>query len=217
MSAESPHLYEFGNFRLDTKEKTLYREHEPIALRPKVFETLQVFVEHPGRLLEKDELMEKIWKDQFVEETNLTFNIKVLRRILNDDAHNPRFIETVPRRGYRFIAEVKPHFNHLAAKAEAVQPMPAAKSLASRHYLWIGALVLLLATAVSIAWFTRSNRASTASVPVLSATFKSTKIINPGPGVRATITPDGKYVAYTVENGGKQSIWLRQLETAENI
>src|SRR5262245_31464380 len=169
MSAESPHLYEFGNFRLDTKEKTLYREHEPIALRPKVFETLQVFVEHPGRLLEKDELMEKIWKDQFVEETNLTFNIKVLRRILNDDAHNPRFIETVPRRGYRFIAEVKPRFDNRVARTEAVQPIATARPLASRHYLWIGAFVLLLIALVAlIVRFTRTNRASSSSVPVLS-------------------------------------------------
>src|SRR5262249_5044452 len=99
MSAQRPHCYEFGNFRLDTKEKILFRDNQPIALRPKVFETLRVFVEHAGRLLEKDELMQQIWKDQFVEESNLTFNIKMLRRVLNDDAHQPRFIETVPRRG----------------------------------------------------------------------------------------------------------------------
>ena len=102
MSAESAHVYEFGNFRLDTKEKTLFRDNKPVPLRPKVFATLQVFVEHAGHLLEKDELMQKIWKDQFVEESNLSFNIKVLRRVLEDDAHQPRFIETVPRRGYRY-------------------------------------------------------------------------------------------------------------------
>src|SRR6185369_8317783 len=137
MSEETPHFYEFGSFRLDPKEKILSRENQPVPLRPKVFDTLQVFVEHAGRLLEKDELMQKIWKDQFVEESNLTFNIKVLRRVLNDDAHKPLFIETVPRRGYRFIAEVKPRFNDTVVKDETVHPLPAANQSASRRYLGI--------------------------------------------------------------------------------
>src|SRR5690242_6669209 len=119
MSAETPHFYEFGNFRLDTKEKILFRDNKPVPLRPKVFATLQVFVEHAGRLLEKDELMKRIWKDQFVEESNLSFNIKVLRRVLDDDAHQPRFIETVPRRGYRFIADVNQNPTSVVVKAEA--------------------------------------------------------------------------------------------------
>src|SRR5438132_6220096 len=107
MSVQTGHFYEFGNFRLDAAAKVLFCEGKPVSLTPKVFETLQVFVEHAGRLLEKDELMQKIWQDRYVEESNLTFNIKMLRRALNDDAHAPRFIETVPRRGYRFIAEVR--------------------------------------------------------------------------------------------------------------
>src|SRR6266702_4337227 len=107
MSVQTGHFYEFGTFRLDPVAKVLFCEGKPVSLTPKVFDTLQIFVEHAGRLLEKDELMQRIWQDRFVEESNLTFNIKMLRRALNDDAHEPRFIETVPRRGYRFIAEVK--------------------------------------------------------------------------------------------------------------
>src|SRR5437016_6967432 len=105
MSAKTGHSYEFKNFRLDSSAKILFCDDKPVPLRPKVFDLLQVFVEHAGRLLEKDELMQKIWQDRYVEESNLTFNIKMLRRALNDDAHAPRFIETVPRRGYRFIGE----------------------------------------------------------------------------------------------------------------
>src|SRR5712692_8955844 len=122
MSAETAHSYEFGNFRLDPAAKILFCENKPVALTPKVFDTLQVFVEHAGRLLEKDELMQKIWQDRFVEESNLTFNIKMLRRALKDDAHQPRFIETVPRRGYRFIAEVKETFPVIAAETELNRP-----------------------------------------------------------------------------------------------
>src|ERR1700740_288194 len=109
MSAKIGHSYEFGNFRLDPGEKKLSLDGKPVSLTPKVFETLQFFVEHPGHLLAKDQLIQELWQDRFVEESNLTFNIKMLRRVLKDDARQPRFIETVPRRGYRFIAEVKEH------------------------------------------------------------------------------------------------------------
>ena len=111
MSSNTAHSYEFENFRLDLSEKVLFCDDKPVSITPKAFETLQVFVENAGHLLEKDELMQRIWQDRFVEESNLAFNIKILRRVLNDDAHQPRFIETVPRRGYRFIATVKERFD----------------------------------------------------------------------------------------------------------
>src|SRR5687767_3402352 len=106
MSLQTNRFYEFADFRLDPDEKVLLRDGRPVPLTPKVFDTLQILIESAGRLLEKDKLMQKIWRDRFVEETNLKFNIKVLRKALGDDASNPRFIETVPRRGYRFIADV---------------------------------------------------------------------------------------------------------------
>ena len=100
-------IYVFEDFRFDTGEKTLKLRGTIIPITPKVFETLQLFVENAGHLIEKDELMSRLWQDRFVEESNLTFNIKMLRKALGDDASNPKFIETVPRRGYRFIADVK--------------------------------------------------------------------------------------------------------------
>lgn len=100
-------IYEFQDFRLDFAEKTLRDGKSIIPLTPKVFETLLVFLDNPGRLIEKDEMMQKLWQDRFVEESNLTFNIKMLRKALGDDAARPRFVETVPKRGYRFIADVR--------------------------------------------------------------------------------------------------------------
>src|SRR5580765_4571590 len=122
ISNETDRIYQFGEFRLDTAAKTLFCQDEPVALTPKVFDTLQFMVEHAGRLLGKDELMESLWQDRFVEEGNLTFNIKVLRRALHDDAQHPRFIETVPRRGYRFIAEVKQRSPLAANEQSQVEP-----------------------------------------------------------------------------------------------
>ena len=107
MSLQTKRLYEFGNFRLDLTEKVLLRDGKSVPVTPKVFETLCVLVERAGHLVEKDELMQKLWQDRFVAESNLTFNIKMLRKGLGDSASKPVFIETVPRRGYRFIAEVQ--------------------------------------------------------------------------------------------------------------
>ena len=107
MSLQSNDIYEFGDFRLDVAEKLLLRDGKSISITPKVFETLQVFVENAGQLIEKNELMERIWHERFVEESNLSFNIKMLRKALGDNAGSPRFVETVPKRGYRFIAEVR--------------------------------------------------------------------------------------------------------------
>ncbi|MGB7203787.1 MAG: winged helix-turn-helix domain-containing protein [Pyrinomonadaceae bacterium] len=107
MSLQTNNIYEFEDFRLDFSEKTLQGVGGVVPLTPKVFETLCVLVENAGHLIEKDELMQKLWQDRFVEESNLTFNIKMLRKALGDNAQSPQFIETVQSRGYRFIADVK--------------------------------------------------------------------------------------------------------------
>ena len=102
-----PVLYEFGPFRLDPSERVLLRHGERVTLTPKVFDTLLALVQSGGKLLEKDALMRLVWPDMaFVEEGNLKNNIFVLRKALGETA-DQRYIETVPKRGYRFIAEVR--------------------------------------------------------------------------------------------------------------
>jgi DNA-binding winged helix-turn-helix (wHTH) protein/pimeloyl-ACP methyl ester carboxylesterase len=103
---EAP-VYEFGDFRLEVSERRLLRDGRPIPLATKVFETLRILLERSGRLLTKEELMGQIWPDTVVEENNLNHNVSVLRRVLGDRADGPRFIETVPRVGYRFVASVR--------------------------------------------------------------------------------------------------------------
>src|SRR5262252_6183979 len=100
-------LYLFGEFTLDVDQRILLREGKPLALTPKVFETLLILVANSGRIMGKDELMRRLWPDTFVEEANLAFNIQRLRKSLSDDARHPHYIETVSRRGYRFIAHVE--------------------------------------------------------------------------------------------------------------
>src|SRR5688500_15379983 len=99
-------FYRFGEFTVDGDQKVLLQNGKPLPLTPKVFDTLLILVNKSGRIVEKEELMSRLWPDTFVEESNLTFNIQQLRKAFRDDAKRPQFIETVARRGYRFIAEV---------------------------------------------------------------------------------------------------------------
>jgi Tol biopolymer transport system component/DNA-binding winged helix-turn-helix (wHTH) protein len=107
MSPQPNHLYEFGPFRLNVAERLLLRDGEVVPLTPKAFDLLLVLVSHHGRLLGKDELMKAVWSDTFVEEGNLSWNVSHLRKALGDGENGQRYIETVPKRGYRFVASVK--------------------------------------------------------------------------------------------------------------
>ncbi len=105
MVQQESNCYEFGRFRLKTAERVLLREGEPVPLTPKVFDILLTLVEHGGQVVHKDDLMRRVWPNTFVEEGNLTQNISLLRKALGETPDGVQFIETVPRRGYRFVAE----------------------------------------------------------------------------------------------------------------
>jgi DNA-binding winged helix-turn-helix (wHTH) protein/TolB-like protein/Tfp pilus assembly protein PilF len=105
MAQQDNHSYEFGRFRLKPAERVLLREGEPVPLTPKVFDILVTLVEHGGQVVAKDDLMKRVWPNTFVEEGNLTQNISLLRKALGESSGGVQFIETVPRRGYRFVAD----------------------------------------------------------------------------------------------------------------
>ncbi|MGH9971410.1 MAG: winged helix-turn-helix domain-containing protein [Pyrinomonadaceae bacterium] len=116
MGEQECHFYEFGRFRLDASERVLRRDRDLVALTPKVFDILLVLVEQGGRIVEKDDLMKRVWPDTFVEEGNLTQNVSLLRKALGESPSGPQFIETVSRRGYRFVATVKESRNDTGNK-----------------------------------------------------------------------------------------------------
>lgn len=107
MTTANNYIYEFGPYRLDPAEQLLLRDRQAIPLPPKVFATLVVLVQNNGRVLAKDELLEKVWPDSFVDESSLAQNISILRKALGEGTGVARYTETVPKRGYRFIADVK--------------------------------------------------------------------------------------------------------------
>ncbi len=229
------HIFEFGEFTLDTREKSLVCAGKPLAVTPKAFELLVALIENHGHLVEKDELMRQVWADCFVEEGNLAYTIRLLRKILDDAAQNPRFIETVPRRGYRFVAEVRSVEQDAARQDVGTmrrrddeknnnlsdRPLSRRSSVASAPrpfvlYL-LPAAILLIAVVAFGGWYVRSNRAAAIDAPVLNAPFSSEKLSTDGKVYHAVVSPDGKNVVYTNGFKAKQSVWLRQLETANNV
>jgi TolB-like protein/Tfp pilus assembly protein PilF len=107
MTAETGHIYEFGKFRFDVVKRELRRGGDLVSLTPKVLDTLRVLIQNPGQTVTKDELMEEIWADSFVEESGLMRNISVLRKALGEQDGAVPFIVTVPRQGYRFLPDVR--------------------------------------------------------------------------------------------------------------
>ena len=107
MSQPINYVYEFGRFRLDVAERRLLRDGEAVQLTPKAFELLLALVQNHSHLLEKDELLKRVWPDSFVEEANLSYNVSLIRKALGEGENGQRYIETVPKRGYRFVAVVR--------------------------------------------------------------------------------------------------------------
>lgn len=107
ISEKNNHFYAFGGFRLEPAQRRFWRGDEPVSLSPKVFDLLVVLVENRGRIVTKEELLQLVWPDSFVEEANLSVYVSVLRKALGERPDSSRFIETIPKRGYRFSDEVE--------------------------------------------------------------------------------------------------------------
>jgi len=181
MSAETRVLYEFGRFRCEPEEHRLLADGSPVFLSPKTFEILVVFLQSNGRLLTKDELMEKVWPDTFVEEANLTNNISTLRKVLGDLPGGQQYIETVPKRGYRFLASVNQvqegPSGSVASPSQddaTKRIFPLAKLNMTARGWGAAAAVLLIAVMVSILVSSRSAKLTDKDTIVLADFANST-------------------------------------------
>jgi eukaryotic-like serine/threonine-protein kinase len=161
MSAETKVLYEFGKFRCDPREHLLLCDGKPISLSPKSFEILVVLIQSNGQLLMKDELMRQVWPDSFVEEANLTVNVSALRKALGETPGGQQYIETVPKRGYRFVAPVTQHRGEGTivppVQTSGVEQLALLPGTAPEPTLqfrfrrwWLAAALLLVAVLVSV-------------------------------------------------------------------
>lgn len=128
-------LYSFGPFQLDAGEQVLRRDGQTLPMKPKVFDVLAVLVENSGRVVCKDELMKEVWPDSFVEEGNLAVSICEIRKALGNNPNGRRYIETVPRRGYRFVACVTEAAQQMKSQqGDGVEVAPPSKGGASEGF-----------------------------------------------------------------------------------
>ena len=167
MASPIKHLYRFGEFTLDASQKVLLREGKPVLLAPKVLETLLTLVQKGGQIVEKEELMTRLWPDTYVEESNLTYTIVQLRKTLGDDARRSRYIETIPKRGYRFIGDVE----EVSSDTDSIAVLPFVDMSADRdqEYFCEGLADELINTLASLPHLHVASRTS-------SFRFKSSKL-----------------------------------------
>ncbi len=167
MSHQPKPIYEFGSFRLEVAERRLQRAEEIIPLPPKAFDLLLVLIAQPGHLLEKEELLAAVWPDAVVEEVNLANTISLLRKALGEGAQEQRFIETVPRRGYRFVAEVRNTANE--GRGDTVQgiAMPRRRVAFTPRRLWMTSAALLVLALPSYYFWSHRTTAPINTLAVL--------------------------------------------------
>ena len=176
---------EFGPFRIDIAERQLFRDGAEIPLTAKVFDILRVLVLSGGRTITKEEFMLAVWPDAVVEESNLTDNISTLRQILGDDAREPKYIKTVPKRGYRFVAAVR-------ERAPAVNSVREGASEPRRSYVVQIAVSSVVAVAIAALLIFRSgaphDQKQTSPRRVAVLPFKPLVAANRDPALELGIT-----------------------------
>jgi TolB-like protein/DNA-binding winged helix-turn-helix (wHTH) protein/Tfp pilus assembly protein PilF len=150
----SKHLHQFGLYTLDPDERVLFRDGQPVALPPKDLETLLVLVENAGHIVEKEYLLEKVWPGVFIEENNLSRRIFNLRQLLGLSPEGRPYIETVPKRGYRFTATLVNHAEAAAFPEHSAQGQSEA-SVGQKKSFKLWPLVLSLALALTAVLFSR--------------------------------------------------------------
>lgn len=171
MSPSTSVIYEFGEFRLDVRERLLTKAGQTLSVPPKVFDTLAALVEEEGRLVRRADLMVRLWPDSFVEDATLARNISDLRKVLGEADSEQKLIETVPRIGYRFAAPVK----KLVLPGDITKPREGPSPQPRRHWpraVWaaVGAAAAIAALAGIVSWrlIRTTNVTSVAVLPLLS-------------------------------------------------
>jgi TolB-like protein/DNA-binding winged helix-turn-helix (wHTH) protein/Flp pilus assembly protein TadD len=202
MNAEPPvPVLEFGDFRLDMEEHHLVRgDGTTVSLTPRVFETLRYLIDHSGRVVTKESIMDAVWPDCIVEENNLAKNISTLRRIFGDTPASQRYIATVPGRGYRFIPEVRSSPNGAVAQ---VRNWPAESAVRKpRFSLLFAAAVTLLVLSAALVLFWRNGAPRAIATPAGPVPEKSIAVL---PFANLSGDPENAYFA----DGMKDEILTR--------
>ena len=210
----SRRLVRFGTYEVDLPAGDLKKCGVKLKLSGQPFQVLAILLEQPGTIVTREELQKRLWPDTFVDvDHNLNTAINKIREVLGDSAESPRFVETVPRRGYRFIAPVE---DAGVGKTQAeVLNSGIAKPTTSRGWalrvsMLIGACALLAGTGFFI--YKRQHVSGPARQrPLTRITFDD------GLQYKATWSPDGRFIAYSSDRGGKLDIWVQQVSGGDPV
>jgi len=208
---------QFGTVTLIPDERLLLKDGLPVALTPKAFDLLVFLTANPGRLLTKDQLMQAVWPDTTVEEANLAYHVFAIRKALGESADSDQYIETVPKRGYRFVAPVK-----TVADARAPQPdaehsgtFPGRRRTGITLRVWLGLAGALGLVALMLPGLGPFGKATVPTEPVRFQEPVSGRLAQTG---MFSISPDGRRLVYAAEGAdGVLRLWARTMNTLQPV
>jgi DNA-binding winged helix-turn-helix (wHTH) protein len=211
---QNAQIIRFATFEVDLRSGELRKSGVRLKLSDQPFHVLAILLEQPGQVVTREELQKRLWPDTFVDvDHNLNTAINKIREALNDSADTPRFVETLPRRGYRFIATLD-NANPSPKPLQTSIPTPPLKTNARvparRVWVFVGALAAIIAVGL---FFFRRHPSSSGHHPrtLTRVTFED------GLQIGATWSPDGRYIAYASDHLGKFDIWVKQLSGGDPV
>lgn len=223
--------YEFGPFVVDVQNGTLLRDGQPVPLTPKAFDCLVMLLEQCGRVVGKDEMIQRLWPNIFIEEGTLVQNIFTLRKALGDDKTEPSYIKTVPKRGYCFVGEVsipggredfiiqESSTSSVFIKEEIVEQRDERRVVGGFvfHHRTAVLVISVIAFAIigGLVYRFVAAREVTRAAPFQHIGI--TRLTTEGRVVSAAISPDGKYIAYVLDEPGRLSLWVKQTDVTNSI
>jgi Tol biopolymer transport system component/DNA-binding winged helix-turn-helix (wHTH) protein len=215
-SATTPTVLSFGVFEVNLRAGELRKNGSRLKLAGQPFQVLAILLERPGEVITREELQKRLWPDTFVDvDHNLNTAINKIRDVLGDSSENPRFVETLSRRGYRFIARVNNGTTNGAM--QNTEANTASKASPKRRVLataiLLSAIVLLGAASYFYKGFDkgRNTPASPRQRSLTRITFDD------GLQTEATWSPDGRFIAYSSDRGGKFDVWVQQVSGGDPV
>ena len=229
MSNRINRLYEFGEFRFDAESKTLWKGEKMISLSPKALDVLFLLLQNEGSLVLKQEILNTVWSDTFVEDGVLTQNIYTLRQSLGKDAAGNQLIENIARRGYRFTAPVRKSGGVLDEQVSEADKLGAPfgfvsttereqrESIPRKQYWIYGSFAALILIGIFAAFYiffrpakeNIENRSPIAPIEQL----KFDRLTDSGDVLFPTISPNGEFIAFVRIDESEESVWIRPINS----